>query len=42
MVWLVAHTTVRASRPALRLPVTRAAKKRSASLTRLPQVVFLS
>jgi hypothetical protein len=30
MVWLVAHTTVRASRPALRLPVTPAAKKRSA------------
>lgn len=40
MVWLVAHTTVRASRPA-RLPVTPAAKKRSASLTQPPQLVLL-
>jgi Putative zinc-finger len=42
MVWLVAHTTVRAARPALRLPVTRVAKKRSASLIRPPQLMFLS
>lgn len=42
MVWLVAHTTVRASGPALRLPVTRAAKKRSASLIRPPHHVLLS
>lgn len=42
MVWLVAHTTVRASRPAQRLPVTPAAKKRAASLTHPPQLVLLS
>jgi hypothetical protein len=41
MVWLVAHTTVRASRPALRLPVTPAAKKRSASLSPPPPLVLV-
>jgi hypothetical protein len=36
MVWLVAHTTVRASQPALDGHVTRTAKKRTASLVAPP------
>ena len=41
MVWLVAHTTVRASWPARRLPVTPAVKKRSAYLIQPPQPALL-
>lgn len=41
MVWLVAHTTVRASRPALNLRVTPAAKKRTASVSVPAQPVLV-
>jgi hypothetical protein len=41
MVWLVAHTTVRASRPTLHLPVTPAAKKRSAFFSAPHQPVLV-
>ena len=41
MVWLVAHTTVRASQPARGLPVTPSARKRSAFFTAPHQPVLV-